>query len=786
VAGGDADEVVLLDLEKLDRPLRGARGGGRRPWAVHLSENGKMLGVQVGRAPGSRDPNARGAGDWTRFDLSRLKPTQDKGQAWAEAPATSGGWTVVPDPKDRFVWYAQRTRAGKTESLRLGLDRLRDQAPTCFAFLPASGARPTRLLVGHYYGCTLFELVPERAQKGALGGARVFTGHAGEVTSIAVAKEQTWFVTGGTDQTVAAWSLKDWKHEPNFGATFEERNGAVQVRAVDPGSPGWEAGLRAGDALDLLAVDAKLVLERRAKREPFGTAADALKALQAPEPRIELHFGIAAGKTARHGTVSTVRQRPVWKWFPAFDAQNRLNDWVVWMWHGSYYHTKSANGDRLVGWHVNAPDPGGRPEFYQLQQFEKRFHRPDILEQLVASGDVGAALVGARGPNPVREPFDQFEPAPIRVALQRLEVREDGLPLTISVRTRGTNPDLLPERVELWLNDYLAETWPPRGKALDPAQPFREALTLKADQFRTGDNRLTVVTFNAAGGRNEEVHVVRNARPAQDSRLLGVLAGVNDYSGARKNPAGARDFGDLGHARDDVAALGKELDKCAGPKLLFTEARVDRHLDPKRAKFAAGLTAFAELARPDDLLVVFFAGHGDLLMPKDAALPRAGHGLPTDGGTFLLCGPDYSPAKPGETALSAEELFAALAKVNCRKVVLLDACHSGRLATTSVLRRCVPNGQGPLIIAACAEGEECYEHPKYGHGLFTFAVLNALDKDKEYRKADFDTDGSLSAEELFGYISGKVPELLKGAGLKGHQNPVSFPRQLPTAPLLKR
>ena len=39
-------------------------------------------------------------------------------------------------------------------------DRARDQAPTCFTFLPAKGDNPTRVIVGHYYGASLFELTP--------------------------------------------------------------------------------------------------------------------------------------------------------------------------------------------------------------------------------------------------------------------------------------------------------------------------------------------------------------------------------------------------------------------------------------------------------------------------------------------------------------------------------------------------------------------------------------------------------------------------------------------------
>ncbi|MBP3955832.1 caspase family protein [Gemmata sp. G18] len=786
IAGGEADEITLRRLTDWDKPLSVVRGAGRRPWAVNVSENGKIVGVQVERDPKSIDPNARGTGAWTRFDLSRLKPTLDENQVWMNPRPEADGWTIVPHEKNRFIWFAERTREGKTERLRLALDRNRDQAPTCFTFLPASADYPTRVLIGHYYGCTLFELVPDRAKDGAVSGTKVFTGHAGEVTSVVASKDQSWFATGGTDQTLAAWSLKDWKKsEPGLGAKFEDRDG-VAVEVVESGSPGWEAGLRVGDVLDLLVVDKFIVFDRR-KGARVGTVAAALDALKAPQPGIELFFGIAAKeKSARRDTLTTVRQRPLWKWFPAFDAQNHMNDWVVWMWHGSYYHTKTANGDRLAGWHVNHPEPSGRPEFYQLQQFEKLFHLPEVIEKLTETGDAGTALVAARGETPALVPFTKYEPAPVRVALKALDVQKVGLPLTISMRARGTNPDLLPERVELWVNDHLAESWPRPGQVLDSTKPFDVPYTIPANKFRTGENQVTVLAFNAAGGRAEEMQVVRNALPPADANLLALLTAVNDYSDTRKNVAGARKFGDLKNAHDDATALSTELEKCAGAKLLYVKAKIDLQLDPERKTFAAELARIADAAKPDDTLVVFFAGHGDLLMPKDGALPPRGRGVLVDEGEFLFCCPNYSPTKPRATAYSADELFAALAKINCRKVVLLDACHSGRATTANVLRRCVPNGQGPMIIAACDWGEQSYEHPKYGHGLFTFAVLDALDKTKGYRKADYDSDGALSPEELYGYVAAKVPDLLKRAGLKEPQTPVCFPRQLSKTPLLKR
>jgi hypothetical protein len=745
--------------------------------------------VRVERDPKSTDPNARGAGPWTRFDLTQLKATADDSQKWVGPVTTNDEWSIEPHAGDSFVWVAKRKRDGR--ELRLALDRYRDLAPTCFTFLPAKDGKPTRVLVGHYYGCTLFELVAGGAEKNAITGTKVFTGHAGEVTSIVADSEQKWFVTGGSDHTVAAWSLVDWKSQASLGASFADRNGLVTVTTVDVGSPAWEAGLRAGDVLDFLAVNGPpAVFDRREGKKPVGTVDDALAELKNPRPRIELYFGLAASETAaRREKLTTVRQRPLWKWFPAFDSNSKMNDWVVWMWHGSYYHTKTANGDRLAGWHVNAPDPGGRPQFYQIQQFEKQFHQPEVLEKLMETRDLGAALVKARGENPTVLEFSKYEPAPAQLVLKRTDVPPAGLPVEITVQPRGNNPDLLPERVELWLNDHLLDTWPKPKQKLDPQKPFEATVTIAADKFRAGDNQLALLAFNSAGGRAEDSRLVRSERAPGDANLLALLTGINDYSDTRKNVAGARKFGDLNAATNDATKLGEQLLMFKGPKLFYKDAKVEVRLNAEaaRKKITDGLTAVSARAKPDDLLIVFFAGHGDLLMPKDGPQPKEARAVLAGEGVFLFCCPDYAPANPDTTAISVGELFTELAKINCRKVVLIDACHSGRATAPNLLRRCVPNGQGPVVIAACDQSEESFEHKPYGHGLFTYAVLGALDKKKDFGTADYNADGALSAEELYEYVAVRVPELIKRVGKPGQtQTPICFPRQLPKDAILKR
>jgi uncharacterized caspase-like protein len=211
----------------------------------------------------------------------------------------------------------------------------------------------------------------------------------------------------------------------------------------------------------------------------------------------------------------------------------------------------------------------------------------------------------------------------------------------------------------------------------------------------------------------------------------------------------------------------------------------------KRAGLLAALDKLKDTpVKPDDLLVVFLAGHGDLLGPGGKPRPPlvagvAARGFPVEVGQFVFCCPDYLPTKPAETALAAEELFDALAAVNCRKLVLLDACHAGGAVQTNMLRRFISNGQGPIVIAACDHNQSSFEDNDLGHGVFAYAVLEALGS--KFRAADRDSNGELSPAELYGYVARRVPELARDIAPGNRQNPICFPHPgaLPDFVLLK-
>ena len=113
---------------------------------------------------------------------------------------------------------------------------------------------------------------------------------------------------------------------------------------------------------------------------------------------MELFFGWAAGPS-RRATPTRLKQRPLWKFFPAFDERGRMTDSVLWMWHGSYYYTASLHGDRMVGWHVNAADVAGTPSFQSLERYKQLFLRPGAISKLIGTRSVEAALREATGGN---------------------------------------------------------------------------------------------------------------------------------------------------------------------------------------------------------------------------------------------------------------------------------------------------------------------------------------------------------------------------------------------------
>lgn len=138
-----------------------------------------------------------------------------------------------------------------------------------------------------------------------------------------------------------------------------------------------------------------------------------------------------------------------------------------------------------------------------------------------------------------------------------------------------------------------------------------------------------------------------------------------------------------------------------------------------------------------DLLIVFFSGNGQR----------------TDD-NYLLMGSDYNPAALRTTTFPMTQLLADLNNLPGRKLVLLDACHSGAATSTKLN---IP--QGISVLTGSLADQTAYEDRVWGHGAFTKTILMAL----QNAGADANHDGFITVQELYKHTAYQLPRLVKYA-----------------------
>ena len=756
VAGGTDHATALYEIDG-DRlkEVAADHGRARSLWGIGMSKDGRRLFFRDHHNPNPSDPNDRGTGPWVGFDLEAGDWTNARPDP-VPPEDTRGGWKV--DAASDAVWYAVEPGGAR---YKLPLDPLRDDVPRCYTFLPpAKAGGPVRLAVGHLWGVSVFELTAGDAPK----RVRRLVGHAGYVTAIAPALGGTGLVTCGRDQVVALWGLADFPSQPVLGAAFTDEGGKLVVAAVDTGSPAEEAGLSKGDEVTRLFLGG----------DPRGVPrADWAATLAAAEPGVELAFYLRReGLPGQLPAKTALLHRPAARFFSTRDGE-----WVNYTYRQCYYAC-SANGDGLLTWVVSGDRADAAPETFPVARF-RLLNRPDKV----------AAVVGRLTREPCKPVVDQFPPevvvrAPKAVAGQA----ETEVEVVVTPRPRQDGQVNPIDKVELWVNGhYRAGLKPTAGEKVAAGKPFPVMFTVPAAALRVGTNELRAVAVARDAGVGESAPV-RLAGPAtgKERHLYGVVAGINQY-----DPFGAR-FNLKCAVRDARSIYEGWVGRFAGPdattrsltadKLtLLTDENVTR-----QAVFAA--IDKAKAAGPDDLFVMFLAGHG--LLGKDVggsdewyyAIPRSADAALTPADL----------AKKTDRLRSAflrdEHLFDALAGLRCQTVVILDCCHSGAVsralggvAMTTQVRSLRPYGYGPVVIAACSPAERSWEFE--GQGYFTRRVVRALGAD--FAAADADRDGHLSAAELFRFVHDGVRDDVQGVEDRDGNQIQQTPQIVPSAEKLR-
>jgi tetratricopeptide (TPR) repeat protein len=149
------------------------------------------------------------------------------------------------------------------------------------------------------------------------------------------------------------------------------------------------------------------------------------------------------------------------------------------------------------------------------------------------------------------------------------------------------------------------------------------------------------------------------------------------------------------------------------------------------------------VAKDDDRVLIYFAGHGFLYRGKAYLAPY-----------------DINLDNIAATGYPMDELGSVIgSKINARyKILLTDACHSGAITPdeTQALNKTLAGLNSSLFsLTASRDRESSFESPELqgGHGVFTYYVAEGLDG-----AADTDGDGIVTADELAEYVHTQVRE----------------------------
>jgi WD40 repeat protein len=436
------------------------------------------------------------------------------------------------------------------------------------------------------------------------------------------------------------------------------------------------------------------------------------------------------------------------------------NDWIAWTPEG--YYAASANGEKLMGWHVNN-GPDRLATFYPAAQFHASLYRPDVIKLLLQAGSVEKALTladKARGKSGERTEVRKVLPPKVTITSpQRSGQRLPKAELQVEARAEsvGDHP-VLTLRLLLDGRTYEGEAAVQRIAAPKLGE-VRKSWTV---MLTPGKHRLAVQAKSAVSqGNSDEVEVIYagEERPEVELPALYVLAvGISAYSGDLK----------LNYAAHDAEAVERTFKEKSKPLFRKIETKLLTDKAATQRGIKQGLTWLRKQMTQRDVAVFFFSGHG---------------GRDSDG-RFYLLPVDVDAGDLLSTAVPDDDLKKALAGMPGRVLALLDACHAGAVEkdkrksalTDDLVRDLVTDDFGVIVMCSAMGREFAQESNEHRHGFFTQALVEGLSG-----KAEKTQDGAIYLHKLDAYVTDRVKELARG-----QQHPVTAkPASIRSFPLSK-
>jgi WD40 repeat protein/uncharacterized caspase-like protein len=397
-----------------------------------------------------------------------------------------------------------------------------------------------------------------------------------------------------------------------------------------------------------------------------------------------------------------------------------------------------------------------------IEQFYQSLYRPDLVREKLA-GDPRGLVREAAARLDLAKAIASGSAPDVKVTLpaRGLGSADSAVTADAEVTDRGGGVG----RVEWRVNGITAGIDNPASFAA--GQPLRLTRSLALD---AGDNTIEVVAYNSAnliasvpGRVSVAAPAPAPAPPAAPApgptttapapvpapvitaapRLFVLAAGSDNYTDKRFR---------LQYSVPDAKAMAQAFSDSGKGLYAGVEVKVMSDAEVITGKLDAAFVELSQKIQPGDVFVLYLAGHGKTVDGRYYFVPQ----------NFRLDGDATGPAIDAAVkaqGISQEQWQRWFATIPARKsVILFDTCESGTLTgdatETKTLERGAANDRlaqatGRSIITASSGSTDAFEG-YHGHGLFTYNLLDALDK------GDGDNSGTIEVTELAAFVYSQV------------------------------
>jgi len=269
---------------------------------------------------------------------------------------------------------------------------------------------------------------------------------------------------------------------------------------------------------------------------------------------------------------------------------------------------------------------------------------------------------------------------------------------------------------------------------------FNERISLEK-----GINRLKIRAVDADGLFSEKTLIVHYIE--KNKNVWAVVVGINTYPNVRQ----------LKYAVNDAKIFYDHLVKHNHIPAENVTLLLNQEATLTKIKSTLG-TYLKSMAGKDDMVVIFFAGHG--ATERDAFSPDG------DGLEKYLLPFDVDLKDLYATALPMGELSRIFDRIRSERLIFIaDACYSGasggrtismagmRASISEAFMDRIAGGKGRVVITASGANEVSAEKDELQHGVFTYFLIEGLKG-----AADIDKDGLVTVDEAYNYVSEHVPQ----------------------------